>query len=163
MHQLKFSALHISGAGIVIASLPELGPGGSWTTCMMGCQHDPPRDVAHIQFHARIAFKLVWYVLLASFYYLFSSRIALQILYITASLCISLCCCYTLLRCFLLIYSYRAPPRFATFVIVDDDGVKLAQVTHIFASLRILFKSKYPIAYYRRVAPQAYCLMKKTE
>eukprot|EP01032_Pedospumella_encystans_P007549 gene7549-9046_t len=68
------------GAGIVIASLPELGPGGSWTTCMMGCQHEPPRDVAHVQFRARIAFKLVW-----------------------------------------------APPRFATFVIVDDDGVMLAQ------------------------------------
>jgi hypothetical protein len=48
------------GNGIRIASLPELGPGGSWSTCAMGCNQDPPRDVAHIQFRSRIAFKLVW-------------------------------------------------------------------------------------------------------
>eukprot|EP00428_Durinskia_dybowskii_P077148 CAMPEP_0170357518 /NCGR_PEP_ID=MMETSP0117_2-20130122/1751_1 /TAXON_ID=400756 /ORGANISM="Durinskia baltica, Strain CSIRO CS-38" /LENGTH=218 /DNA_ID=CAMNT_0010611693 /DNA_START=117 /DNA_END=773 /DNA_ORIENTATION=+ len=48
------------GEGIRIASLPELGPGGSWTTCMMGCHHPTPRDVAHVQFRSRIAFKLVW-------------------------------------------------------------------------------------------------------
>ena len=48
------------GAGIKIASLTEVGPGGSWSTCMMGCNSDPPRDVAHIQFKSRIAFKLVW-------------------------------------------------------------------------------------------------------
>lgn len=48
------------GPGIKLASLPELGPGGSWSTCMMGCNEDPPRDVAHIQFKSRIAFKLVW-------------------------------------------------------------------------------------------------------
>ena len=27
---------------------------------MMGCNSNPPRDVAHVQFRARIAFKLVW-------------------------------------------------------------------------------------------------------
>jgi len=48
------------GAGIRIASLEELGPGGSWSTCMIGCNKEPPQDVAHIQFHSRIAFKLVW-------------------------------------------------------------------------------------------------------
>lgn len=48
------------GPGIRLASLPELGPGGSWSTCMMGCKYDPPRDVAHLQFRSRIAFKLVW-------------------------------------------------------------------------------------------------------
>lgn len=48
------------GPGVRIASLPELGPGGSWSTCAMGCNRDPPQDVAHIQFRARIAFKLVW-------------------------------------------------------------------------------------------------------
>ena len=48
------------GPGILIASLPELGPGGSWSTCAMGCNSDPPRDVAHVQFKSRIAFKLVW-------------------------------------------------------------------------------------------------------
>jgi len=48
------------GAGIQIASLPELGEGGSWSTCMLGCDQDPPQDVAHIQFKSRIAFKLVW-------------------------------------------------------------------------------------------------------
>ena len=48
------------GPGIKIASMKELGAGGSWSTCMMGCNSDPPQDVAHIQFRARIAFKLVW-------------------------------------------------------------------------------------------------------
>ena len=48
------------GPGIQIASLEELGPGGSWSTCMMGCNREPPQDVAHIQFKSRIAFKLVW-------------------------------------------------------------------------------------------------------
>jgi hypothetical protein len=48
------------GEGIRIASLPELGPGGSWSTCALGCAKEPPQDVAHIQFRARIAFKLVW-------------------------------------------------------------------------------------------------------
>jgi hypothetical protein len=48
------------GPGIILASLEELGEGGSWSTCMMGCNRDPPQDVAHLQFHSRIAFKLVW-------------------------------------------------------------------------------------------------------
>ena len=48
------------GPGIEIASIGELGPGGSWSTCMMGSNKEPPQDVAHIQFKSRIAFKLVW-------------------------------------------------------------------------------------------------------
>ena len=48
------------GQGIRIASLPELGPGGSWSTCANGCHVEPPQDVAHVQFRSRIAFKLVW-------------------------------------------------------------------------------------------------------
>jgi len=48
------------GPGIEIASIGELGLGGSWSTCMMGCNKEPPQDVAHIQFKSRIAFKLVW-------------------------------------------------------------------------------------------------------
>jgi len=48
------------GPGIKIASIEELGPGGTWSTCMMGCNRDPPQDVAHIQFKSRVAFKLVW-------------------------------------------------------------------------------------------------------
>jgi len=48
------------GDGIRIASLPELGPGGSWSTCAIGCSKNPPQDVAHVQFRSRIAFKLVW-------------------------------------------------------------------------------------------------------
>ena len=51
------------GNGIRIASLgmeDGLPPGGSWSTCALGCNSDPPRDVAHIQFQSRIAFKLVW-------------------------------------------------------------------------------------------------------
>lgn len=48
------------GHGIKIASIEELGRGGSWSTCMMGCNKEPPQDVAHLQFKSRIAFKLVW-------------------------------------------------------------------------------------------------------
>merc|ERR1712066_179998 len=48
------------GPGIEIASLPELGTGGSWSTCTNGCHLDPPQDVAHVQFRSRVAFKLVW-------------------------------------------------------------------------------------------------------
>ena len=48
------------GPAIQTASIEELGPGGSWTTCMIGCNENPPNDVAHIQFKSRIAFKLVW-------------------------------------------------------------------------------------------------------
>jgi hypothetical protein len=48
------------GPGIRIASIPELGAGGSWSTCALGCNKSPPQDVAHIQFRSRIAFKLVW-------------------------------------------------------------------------------------------------------
>jgi hypothetical protein len=47
-------------AGILIASDPELGPGGSWSTCQIGANKVPPSDVAHVQFKSRIAFKLVW-------------------------------------------------------------------------------------------------------
>eukprot|EP00613_Pedinella_sp_CCMP2098_P005502 CAMPEP_0171601666 /NCGR_PEP_ID=MMETSP0990-20121206/5023_1 /TAXON_ID=483369 /ORGANISM="non described non described, Strain CCMP2098" /LENGTH=219 /DNA_ID=CAMNT_0012163795 /DNA_START=118 /DNA_END=777 /DNA_ORIENTATION=- len=51
------------GPGIAVASLQGDGlgtGGGSWSTCLLGCHHDPPRDVAHLQFKSRIAFKLVW-------------------------------------------------------------------------------------------------------
>lgn len=41
------------GPGITQASLPELGPGGSWCTCMNGCHTEPPSDVAHVQVRAR--------------------------------------------------------------------------------------------------------------
>lgn len=51
---------NLLGPGIRIASLPELGPGGSWSTCANGSNQDPPQDVAHVQFRSRIAFKLVW-------------------------------------------------------------------------------------------------------
>ena len=27
---------------------------------MIGCAEQPPRDVAHVQFRSRVAFKLVW-------------------------------------------------------------------------------------------------------
>ena len=43
-----------------MASLPECGQGGSWSTCTNGCNVEPPQDVAHVQFKSRIAFKLVW-------------------------------------------------------------------------------------------------------
>ncbi|KAH8054209.1 hypothetical protein JL722_8940 [Aureococcus anophagefferens] len=35
------------GEAIRGASLAELGAGGSWATCMLGCGSEPPRDVAH--------------------------------------------------------------------------------------------------------------------
>jgi hypothetical protein len=59
----KVEGIHYSnqlGPGVKIASLSELGPGGSWSTCMIGCAKEPPQDVAHLQFRSRIAFKLVW-------------------------------------------------------------------------------------------------------
>ncbi|OLQ05935.1 Clathrin heavy chain 1 [Symbiodinium microadriaticum] len=51
---------HCDLTAMAIASLPELGAGGSWSTCMLGCNEDSPQDVAHVQFKSRIAFKLVW-------------------------------------------------------------------------------------------------------
>ena len=33
---------------------------GSWSTCLLGCNREPPSDVAHLQFKSRIAFKMVW-------------------------------------------------------------------------------------------------------
>lgn len=59
----RVAGIHFSnrlGPGILAASDPALGPGGSWSTCMLGCQREPPQDVAHLQFQARVAFKLVW-------------------------------------------------------------------------------------------------------
>lgn len=32
---------------------------GSWCTCQLGSNRDPPSDVCHVQFQARIGFKLV--------------------------------------------------------------------------------------------------------
>eukprot|EP00413_Alexandrium_margalefii_P043630 CAMPEP_0204583228 /NCGR_PEP_ID=MMETSP0661-20131031/45658_1 /ASSEMBLY_ACC=CAM_ASM_000606 /TAXON_ID=109239 /ORGANISM="Alexandrium margalefi, Strain AMGDE01CS-322" /LENGTH=248 /DNA_ID=CAMNT_0051592567 /DNA_START=64 /DNA_END=807 /DNA_ORIENTATION=+ len=48
------------GPHIAAASLPEHGPGGSWSTCTNGAHLTPPSDVAHVQFASRVAFKLVW-------------------------------------------------------------------------------------------------------
>merc|ERR1719150_3401500 len=48
------------GSHIQQASLPEHGPGGSWSTCTNGAHLTPPSDVAHVQFSSRVAFKLVW-------------------------------------------------------------------------------------------------------
>jgi hypothetical protein len=48
------------GELIKLVSMPDVGPGGSWSTCMIGCASEPPQDVAHIQFKSKIAFKLVW-------------------------------------------------------------------------------------------------------
>ena len=48
------------GPGIEIASLPELGEGGSWATASNGCHTEPPQDIAHAQLRSRIAWKLVW-------------------------------------------------------------------------------------------------------
>jgi len=48
------------GPHIQQASLPEVGAGGSWSTCTNGAHMTPPNDVAHTQFSSRVAFKLVW-------------------------------------------------------------------------------------------------------
>lgn len=48
------------GPGIRVASLPEVGPGGTWCTCAQGAAREPPADVAHLQFRSAIAWKLVW-------------------------------------------------------------------------------------------------------
>jgi hypothetical protein len=54
------SRRNLLGPHIEQASLPEHGPGGSWSTCTNGAHETPPRDVAHVQFSSRVAFKLVW-------------------------------------------------------------------------------------------------------
>jgi hypothetical protein len=54
------SRRNMLGPHIQNASLPDLGEGGSWSTCTNGCHVTPPSDVAHVQFQSRIAFKLVW-------------------------------------------------------------------------------------------------------
>ena len=54
------STRNFLGAHIESASLPDLGEGGSWSTCTNGCHNVPPHDVAHVQFNSRVAFKLVW-------------------------------------------------------------------------------------------------------
>eukprot|EP00927_Polykrikos_kofoidii_P057905 TRINITY_DN5213_c0_g1_i2.p1 TRINITY_DN5213_c0_g1~~TRINITY_DN5213_c0_g1_i2.p1 ORF type:complete len:232 (+),score=29.30 TRINITY_DN5213_c0_g1_i2:60-698(+) len=56
----SISRRNLLGPHIERASLTELGPGGSWSTCTNGAHNDPPHDVAHIQFSSRVAFKLVW-------------------------------------------------------------------------------------------------------
>jgi hypothetical protein len=38
------------GEGIRTASLPELGPGGSWSTCALGCNKEPPQDSISIPY-----------------------------------------------------------------------------------------------------------------
>ena len=48
------------GPGIQMATVPELGSGGSWSTCQLDARSGSVDDVAHGQFRARIAFKLVW-------------------------------------------------------------------------------------------------------
>jgi len=48
------------GAGIRAARDPTMGEGGSWCTCILGSGQEPPRDVAHVQFKSKIAWKLVW-------------------------------------------------------------------------------------------------------
>ena len=48
------------GPGIQIASIAELGAGGSWSTCQLDARRGSTDDVAHGQFQSRIAFKLVW-------------------------------------------------------------------------------------------------------
>eukprot|EP00756_Hemistasia_phaeocysticola_P035884 Hpha_TRINITY_DN16610_c2_g3::TRINITY_DN16610_c2_g3_i15::g.179948::m.179948 len=46
-----------AGAASAVTANTE---GGSWSTCTNGADQNPPRDVAHVQFQARVAFKLVW-------------------------------------------------------------------------------------------------------
>ena len=48
------------GKGIVAASDASMGAGGSWCTCILGANQEPPQDVAHVQFQSKVAWKLVW-------------------------------------------------------------------------------------------------------
>jgi len=50
------------GPGIESASLHEapFDDNGSWCTCAIGAGKNPPFDVAHHQFHSKVAFYLVW-------------------------------------------------------------------------------------------------------
>jgi len=95
------------GPGIEKASLPELGPGGSWSTCTNGCHLQPPQDVAHVQFKSRVAFKLVW-----------------------------------------------CPPKYETFVLVDDDGAYLNHGT----PTGTLPDARYRMSNYKLVAGSKYAV-----
>ena len=55
MHRVNLLGPHIEDASLV-----ERGDGGSWCTCILGADQEPPQDVAHVQFRSRVAFKLVW-------------------------------------------------------------------------------------------------------
>ena len=49
------------GPGIQLASVAGgEGGSGSWCTCQLGAHRTPPSDVCHVQFRARVGFKLVW-------------------------------------------------------------------------------------------------------
>jgi hypothetical protein len=62
----NFLGDHIRRASVAVdagggAEADGAPPGmGSWSTCTNGAHEDPPRDVAHVQFASRVAFKLVW-------------------------------------------------------------------------------------------------------
>eukprot|EP00927_Polykrikos_kofoidii_P074426 TRINITY_DN70421_c0_g1_i1.p1 TRINITY_DN70421_c0_g1~~TRINITY_DN70421_c0_g1_i1.p1 ORF type:complete len:265 (+),score=24.38 TRINITY_DN70421_c0_g1_i1:44-796(+) len=51
---------NVIGPHIVTASVDSIGIGYSWCTCLMGCHHEPPDDMAHTEFSSRVTFKLVW-------------------------------------------------------------------------------------------------------
>ena len=53
---------HIQAASVVDGDFACAGgdAGGSWSTCTNGAHQNPPKDVAHVQFRSRVAFKLVW-------------------------------------------------------------------------------------------------------
>lgn len=57
----SFLALHaaLNIQGLALTRRFNASP-NSWSTCILGANQEPPRDVAHVQFQARIAFKLVW-------------------------------------------------------------------------------------------------------
>jgi len=59
----NFLGDHIRRASVAVNDEEEATDGldaGSWSTCTNGADATPPRDVAHVQFRARVAFKLVW-------------------------------------------------------------------------------------------------------
>jgi hypothetical protein len=50
---------HRACSGLALTARFDASP-NSWSTCILGANQEPPRDVAHVQFQSRIAFKLVW-------------------------------------------------------------------------------------------------------
>lgn len=48
---------HLLDTGVQITSMAELGPGSSWSTCMIGCDETPPSVILKCIFETTFVFR----------------------------------------------------------------------------------------------------------